>query len=419
MSEWKEHKLSEYLMVNPKIQTIKGAKYSFIEMGDLDPAYKYVDPSGKRTANGLTKFQNGDTLFAKITPCLENGKIAQARNLESNIGVGSTEFFVYRGKENISDNDFIYYLLRSYHVKEYAVRNMTGSAGHQRVPADVFDYLYIKLPDYKETIEIGKFLSSLDSKIDLLRRQNQTLENIAQTLFKRWFFDFEFPGEDGNPYKSSGGKMIDSELGGIPEGWRVGNIGGLEIVVTDFVANGSFASLKENVTLYTNKEEYALFIRNTDLKSGFSEKVFVDKHSYEFLAKSKLKGGEVIISNVGDVGSVYLCPYLKRPMTLGNNVIMLKSNINHFLYLLFISYAGQFLIYSITGGSAQPKFNKTDFKSLEIVIPSVNVLENFEINMKSIYKKITNNNQEIQTLTKTRDILLPKLMSGQIRVKDL
>lgn len=106
------------------------------------------------------------------------------------------------------------------------------------------------------------------------------------------------------------------------------------MLVTDYVANGSFASLKENVTLY-QEPNYAYFVRNTDLKSG-SFGVYVDQHSYEFLSKSTLYGGEIIISNVGDVGSVFLCPKLDGPMTLGNNIIMLRPENDALRYYLFI-----------------------------------------------------------------------------------
>jgi type I restriction enzyme, S subunit len=420
MSEWFETRIGDVAVIN-KNNLSKDYPFEEIEYIDVSSVDKGTllgtQILNLREAPSRAKriVNKNDILISTVRPNLEH--YYYVKNCKENT-VASTGYAVITTKG--INPYFLYCLLTR---KSYTNYLTLIADGHTSTfPAfnpDVIEDTFLPIPDISEQNKIASILSTLDSKIDLLRKQNQTLENIAQTLFKRWFIEFEFPDNDGKPFKSSGGKMAESELGEIPDGWRVGNIGSLEIVVTDFVANGSFASLKENVTLYTDKEEYALFIRNTDLKSGFREKVFVDKHSYGFLAKSKLIGGEVIISNVGDVGSVYLCPYLKRPMTLGNNVIMLKSNINHFLYLLFKGYEGQFLIYSITGGSAQPKFNKTDFKSLEIAIPSISVLEEFEINMKSIYEKITNNNQVIQTLTKARDTLLPKLVSGQIRVKSL
>src|SRR5574344_2113493 len=104
MSEWKIYKLGDFAEINPKIALKQGLEYSFVEMKDLDTTYKYVLPSTKKELKGGSKFQNGDTLFARITPCLENGKICQVKNLENNLGFGSTEFLVFRGRKNVSDS---------------------------------------------------------------------------------------------------------------------------------------------------------------------------------------------------------------------------------------------------------------------------------------------------------------------------
>jgi len=302
-----------------------------------------------------------------------------------------------------NDVKFLYYFFKTFPFERY-----NSGSGVPTLNRNHIHPLPVKIPALKEQKSIADILSSFDDKIELLRAQNKTLETLAQTIFKEWFVKFNFPGATG--------EMIDSEFGDIPKGWNSALIKDLPIVISDFVANGSFASLKENVTLYQDKTEYALFIRNTDLKSNFKEKTYVDKHSYNFLKKTQLSGGEVIISNVGDVGSVFICPHLGMPMTLGNNIIMLKSKFNNFLYLLFSGYIGQHLIKGITGGSAQPKFNKTDFRSLSIIVPTEYILSEFESISQQIFDKITNNNSQIQTLEKTRDALLPKLMNGNIRV---
>jgi len=235
---------------------------------------------------------------------------------------------------------------------------------------------------------------------------------MAQAIFKSWFVDFE-PFADG--------EFIKSELGSIPTGWQVTRVGNLPVTVTDYVANGSFASLKDNVTLLET-QSYAVFIRNVDLKAGSFSK-YVDEHSYHFLAKSALFGGEVIISNVGDVGSVFLCPYLPQPMTLGNNMIMLTANErkaqNYFFYLLFKHAYGSELIRSITGGSAQPKFNKTDFRSLRVVMPSATVMDKFLETVECLFQRRADLEQESAHLAALRDALLPKLMSGELSVADL
>ncbi len=380
------------------------------------------------------------------------------------------------------DVEYVYYnlLLRQDEIKSGA----SGSA----VPImnkSTFSQLPINLPPLPEQKAIAHILGTLDEKIELNRKMNQTLEALAQALFKSWFVDFDpvidnalaqgndipeelqaraekrrrlviaghviasaakqSPNEGGPKQSPAEGGMkqspsslkpllhtnpslasqfpssfvFDETLGKwIPEGWEVKRIGECDIYISDFVANGSFASLKENVTLYPDKKEYALFMRNTDLKSGFEKKVYVDKRSYEFLKKSRLLGGEVIISNVGDVGSVYRCPDLDIPMTLGNNVILLNSTFNNFLYQFFICPLGQALIDGIKGGSAQPKFNKTDFKSQSILFPSQEILAEFERIDSLNRAKLESDKKEIESLTQLRDRLLPELISGRVRVKE-
>lgn len=213
---------------------------------------------------------------------------------------------------------------------------------------------------------------------------------------------------------------IPSSFGYLPSTFTECDVSQLPIIVTDYVANGSFASLKANVTLY-QEPNYAYFIRNTDLKSGSFE-VFVDEHSYHFLAKSVLYGGEIIISNVGDVGSVFLCPKLDMPMTLGNNIIMLrtdKPDLQYYLYIWFKWSVGQSLIQGIKGGSAQPKFNKTDFKSLKIILPPDDLLAKFHSIVAPMFTQIECNRSENEKLSTLRDTLLPKLMSGAIDVSGI
>jgi type I restriction enzyme S subunit len=189
MSEWKEYKFSNFALVNPIVKISKGEKASFVEMKDLEDGKRYCQPSQERELSGGSRFETGDTLFARITPCLENGKICQVKNLKKNIGFGSTEFHVFRGKENISDSNFVFYLSRWKEVRDHAEMNFDGTSGRQRVPKQAFDDLILKLPPLREQKAIASVLSSLDDKIDLLHRQNATLEAMAETLFRQWFVE--------------------------------------------------------------------------------------------------------------------------------------------------------------------------------------------------------------------------------------
>lgn len=298
---------------------------------------------------------------------------------------------------------FLYYAMCK---KNLVALNVGTSVPSLTVP--VLEDVSIPYPPIPIQRKIAGILSALDSKIENNNKINANLEAQAQALFKSWFVDF-------TPFKDK--PFVDSELGPIPQGWKVEKINDLDLYITDFVSNGSFASLKQNVTLYSD-ENYAFFIRNTDLKEG-RFRAYVDKSSYFFLKKSVLHGGEIIISNVGDVGSVNLCPKLNKPMTLGNNIIMLKSEdeaTHNFLYILFKWSYGKSLIKSITGGSAQPKFNKGDFKSLKIIMPTGKKLSDFNLIASSLLKKIEEFKEENQRLAALRDTLLPKLMSGEIKL---
>lgn len=411
MAEWVMKKLKDIANFNPRESLAKGVVAKKVAMDKLQPFCRDIPGYELEPFSGGTKFRNGDTIMARITPCLENGKTAKVAVLDDGeVGFGSTEYIVFRAKDGI-DEDFIYYLVCSPLVREPAIKSMVGSSGRQRVQTDVVQNLEIMVPDYEEQKRISGILKSLDDKIAANTEVNENLEEQAVMLFRSWFSAFSL---------SPNSPRVNSEFGEIPEDFAVVKVGSLPMLVTDYVANGSFASLKANVNLY-QEPNYAYFIRNTDLKSG-SFGVFVDQHSYEFLSKSTLYGGEIIISNVGDVGSVFLCPKLDGRMTLGNNIIMLRPEDDHlryYLYIWFKYFQGQALIQGIKGGSAQPKFNKTDFKNTSVLIPPKDILTRFHETVAPMFETISQRQAETSRLADLRDTLLPQLMSGEIDVSDL
>ena len=410
MDGWKLVRAEDFIDFNPSESLPRNSNAKKVAMERLQPFTRDITGFEIARFTGGTKFRNGDTLMARITPCLENGKVAQVSILEDDeIGFGSTEFIVLRAKPGVSDKDFVYYLSISPILRDKAIKSMVGSSGRQRVQQGVLNNTEFYSPPLQEQIEIGRILRAFDDKIENNKKINHRLEQIAQAIFKSWFVDFEPFTED---------EFFDCEMGPIPAGWQVTRIGDLPVTITDYVANGSFASLKENVTLLESPS-YAVFVRNVDLKAGSFGK-YVGEDAYGFLSKSALFGGEVIISNVGDVGSVFLCPYLPQPMTLGNNIIMLTANesktLNYFFYLLFKYSYGAELIRTITGGSAQPKFNKTDFRSLCVIMPSATVMNKFLEAVECLFQRQTEINQENARLAELRDTLLPRLMSGELSV---
>ena len=422
IDDWKTYYLGEIGEIigggtpSTKVDVYYGGHISWITPRDLSGySFRYIETGDRNISEeGLKNssarmLPKGTVLFTSRAPI---GYVAIAeKDLCTNQGFKS---IICNEKAH---NEFIYYWLK---LNKEVIEGYASGSTFKEISGGVLKNIKILLPPVDEQISIAKILSDLDSKIELLQKQNETLEKIGQEIFKQWFVDFEFPNAEGKPYKSSGGRMVESELGEIPQGWGTTKIIDLDVEVTDFIANGSFASLKKGVSGIKDKEDYALFLRNVDLKSNLKSKRFVDKNSYEFLKKSKLFGGEVIISNVADVGSVYLCPKLDKPMTLGNNQILIRNikeiKYTNYLFLYFKYFQGKQSIKNITTGSAQLKFNKTDFRNLDLVIPKNNKLHDFDKIFESLWDKLTINIFSIDLLEKSRDSLLPKLMTGKIRV---
>lgn len=187
MSEWIIKKMNEIVTFNPKETLKKGALAKKVAMDMLKPFYRDIPTFELTEFNGGTKFRNGDTIMARITPCLENGKIAKVSFLEDNeIGFGSTEYIVFRAIDGISNADYIYYLVCSPFVRNPAIKSMVGSSGRQRVQTDVLQNLEIALPDLETQKRIASLLSAIDDKIELNTAINENLEQQAQAIFEQY-----------------------------------------------------------------------------------------------------------------------------------------------------------------------------------------------------------------------------------------
>lgn len=378
---------------------VREGKYKIVKIKELkDGLVKFFDDTAEVNLPDNFEFdkyiiQKGDVLFAltgdpvnKPNPLSWVGRVAYYNYDEP---VLLNQRVCKAIPKTDIPSDFLYYFFRQNREFYRLASKATGSASQANISTKTIEQHNINIPDIENVKTIVTFLKNIDDKISYNNRINRNLYEQAVALFEAMY-----------------------------QGYPVKKIGELDIFVTDYVANGSFASLKENVTILEEKN-YAYFVRNVDLKAKEFPR-FVNQHSYEFLSKSKLVGGEVIISNVGDVGSVFLCPKLDGPMTLGNNMIMLTSpKHNNYLYLFFKSYIGQGKIGGITGGSAQPKFNKTDFKSLEINYPDESQVDEFNEKTSALLDMISKLDEENKQLTALRDSLLPKLMSGELDVSDL
>lgn len=175
MGEWLEKRMDEIADFNPRESIQKGAIAKKVAMDKLQPFCRDVLSYEMEAFSGGIKFRNGDTIMARITPCLENGKTAKVDILyEDEVGFGSTEYIVFRAKEG-NDPDFIYYLVTSPVVREPAIKSMVGSSGRQRVQTDVVQGLKVRVPDLEGQQAIASVLKILDDKIAANRRINDNL----------------------------------------------------------------------------------------------------------------------------------------------------------------------------------------------------------------------------------------------------
>ena len=242
MSEWKEIKIDQLCeaiidCVNKtapivdEITPYRMIRTTNVKDGRIDlSSTNYVTEDVFRKWTRRSTLQKGDIILTREAPLGEVGKIIDGGNLFL-----GQRLMMYRPDPDIVDPDFLFYAFLSKEI-QYQIKSfgMGSTVEHMRV-GDCSEIIF-KVPSLQEQREIGKTLSILDRKISNLREQNETLERIAQTLFKHWFVDFEFPNEDGKPCKSSGGEMVRSELGEIPAGWQAGELGNIGKNIRDGIS---------------------------------------------------------------------------------------------------------------------------------------------------------------------------------------
>lgn len=307
---------------------------------------------------------------------------------------------------------------------ESQIKNVKVGAVQKHFNVSSAQEMLVPFPKLEEQNMIADIIYNLNSKITLNNSICSDLESMAKLLYDYWFMQFDFPDENGRPYKSGGGKMVwnDELKREIPEGWNAKMIGDTDIYVSDYTANGSFKGLADNVK-YNEGIPYAMLIRIVDFNNNFenvNNHIWIDKHGYDYLAKSNLQGDEIIICNVGAAGNVYRCPRFNHPMTLGpNGIVVNHEYLNNYLDLYFSSSIGQNQLHAISSGSIQLKFNKTNFRELYIPVPRKEIIDNFYMIYNPIFEKKCSVLKENKELASLRDFLLPMLMNGQIKIEDV
>lgn len=305
------------------------------------------------------------------------------------------------------DTDFLLYWFMAY--EQLLLRKVEStSIGAGKLDTKMMQDLTILYPEMNEQRAIARILSSLDDKIELNNRMNKTLEEIAQTLFKRWFIDFEFPDENGNPYKSSGGKMVESEMGMIPEGWEICKL-------------NEIASLKNGVNY--NRKQSGQSFKILNVRNFTGDYILDESNLEEILYESKrvneyfLYDFDTVIVRSAKPGETVLIKSLEKPILYSGFCIRIRAqDINMALYSFFYVKKSIEILENSANGTIFKNLNQKILGGLKIVIPNQNIIEQLNINIFPIIDMLVKNKREITTLSQLRDTLLPKLMSGDIRV---
>ena len=378
-SEWSTIRAADFIDFNPRLSLKKGAIATKVAMDKLKPFSKKIPETEKAEFNGGAKFCNGDTVMARITPCLENGKTAYVDMLDDGeIGFGSTEFIVMRAKAGISDPQFVYYTAINPTFRNVAIKSMVGSSGRQRVQQSVLEELELSVPYLDEQRRIGSFLAGLDEKIALNNRINDNLLAQAQTLYKQFF-----------PYS------VQDDL---PDGWRIGTVGEI-IEIHDSkripLSGADRAKMEKKIYPYYGAASLMDFVDN-----------------YIFDGKYLLLGEDGTV--VDDAGYPIL-QYVWGQFWVNNHAHILTGRLGYDVESLYMLFK-QTPVKSIVTGAVQPKISQANLRSIQVVIPPEHNLREYNDLVEPLFSLFRANEEECKTLTALRDTLLPKLMSGEIDV---
>jgi type I restriction enzyme S subunit len=414
MSEWKEYKLKELFEIPlknglNKPSKVRGLGFRMVNMKEIF-GYNFI---GDETPMELVPLEErereflkfGDLLFARQSLVASGaGKVAYYRGFQPTV----FESHLIRCRLNNKANSlYFYYLIKSQYGrgKIETIVEQTAAAGIRG--SDLKELKFI-IPDLPTQTAIAEILSSLDDKIELNNKINQELENLAQTLFKQWFIDFEFPNENGEPYKSSGGEMVDSELGEIPEGWEIEKL-------MNRIENTK-STPKSGIPLQNRKY---VPIDKMAIKS-----LIINNYSPIEDAKSSLvlfEKGDILLGAMRVYfHRVNYCPFdgvtrttcfVLRPYQ--------KSEVSFFLLYLnqneTIEYANR-----TSKGTTMPYAVWEDgLAELKFVYPTSEITNLFNDNITELLNFISENIKENIELTNLRDTLLPKLISGELEINEI
>lgn len=371
---WQEVKLGdicEYSRNRISISEVNLCNYVSTENLLKERAGKTIADTIPEQAN-LCEYNKGCTLISNIRPYFKKIWFANTR------GGCSNDVLVYKPNNGINDK-WLYYLLSQDSFFNFV---MSGTKGTKMPRGDKSQIMKfpVALPPLDEQRKIAGVLSAFDDKIELNNKINRNLEAQAQAIFKSWFIDFE-------PFKN--GKFIDSELGKIPEGWDIGTIGDISIIST---------GKRPDKKSVNKSNETPIPIIGASSIMGYTNKVLYDE--------------KILIT--GRVGTHGIIQKIDSPCWPSDNTLVLRSKNLNFLHncLLLINWK------SMNRGSTQPLITQNDLKNIRIILPQDGIIQNYEQLVHYFDIKFHNNNKEIYSLSQIRDLLLPKLMSGEVNISD-
>ncbi len=387
MEQWTEMRAADFIEFNPRMSIKKGTLATKVAMDKLLPFTKKIPDTEKAPFSGGSKFCNGDTIMARITPCLENGKTAFVDILgKDEVAFGSTEFIVMRAREGISDPQFIYYLATSPWFRNVAIKSMVGSSGRQRVQQSVLDDLVLNVPSIEEQKKISSVLCALDQKIALNNEINDNLYAQAKAIFEQQFIDLET----------------------IPDGWKKGNL----LDVANYLNGLAMQKYRPN------EDEVGLpVLKIKELRQGSCD------NSSE-LCSPNIKP-EYIIHD-GDVifswsGSLLVDIWCGGTCGLNQHLFKVTSNTydKWFYYLWTAHHLERFIAIAADKATTMGHIKRGELAKAEVLIPSDEDYKAINSLMNPIFNLIVAKRIEARKLAELRDELLPKLMSGEIDVSEV
>lgn len=378
---WTTKKLSEIANINPRERIGKGVVAKKIPMDKLQPFCRDIPEFVFEEYKGGTKFKNGDTIMARITPCLENGKVAKVSVLnDDEVGFGSTEYIVFRAINGVSDSDFLYYMICSPVVRNPAIKSMVGSSGRQRVQTDVVANLDIELPHIEEQRKIGSVLRLLDDKIAINNEINNNLLEQAQAIYQQMFID------------------------NARSDWTEGTLSDIaDITMGQSPSSRSYNEDGNGTIFFQGRAEF-----------GFR---FPSIRLYTTEPKRMAQSNDTLMSVRAPVGDLNVA---HTDCCIGRGLAAIHSKYNHQSFVLYTMFSLKKQLDVFNGeGTVFGSINRNSLNGMPILIPSDDILEEFERIVAPMDLTIRNNYDEICRLQDIRDTLLPRLISGEIDVSDI